>query len=170
MNRSSGLRKALESERGLSKSAKKELTKLQAAEEARKKEALSELDRTKLERDEAKTRLTTLEQQLETTRIESSVLFEAAKLRFVDPQDAIKMINRKDITIDAETGEVSGVAEALKALVKAKPYLVANGEEGDDKNKSKGKGIGNNTNKGPKGKEEEKPNAQEALAKSQVVL
>lgn len=137
-NHSAGLRKALTSERNINKSAKAELKKLQDADSKRKKEAMSELDRTKTERQEALDQVTGLQAKLKTERIESAVLFEAAKIGFVTPQDAIKLVDQADFKYDEESGKVDGVAKALKALAESKPYLVG-------KKAGNGQGVGTNT-------------------------
>ncbi|MBN1967534.1 MAG: hypothetical protein JW910_22960, partial [Anaerolineae bacterium] len=61
--------------------------------------------------------------------IENAVIAEAARDtdahgRLSDPADAVRMIDLSKITV-ADDGTVSGVAEAIKGLVEAKPYLVA---------------------------------------------
>ena len=124
IEQTTGLRKALTSERDMNKTSKTRLTALEQAEQDRKKAAMTELERTKTEKEEATAKVTSLEKDLETNRIESAVMFEAAKLNFVTPEDAIKLLDRTALKVDPETKKVVGVAEALTALSKAKPYLI----------------------------------------------
>lgn len=56
-------------------------------------------------------------------RINSAVALEAAKAGIADPADAIKLADFSKVAVD-DAGVVSGVAEAIADLVKAKPYLV----------------------------------------------
>lgn len=146
-DQTAGLRKALTSERGLNKEAKARLKQLEEAETRRQRESLTELDRTKAERDDFKGQVTGLQTQIETLRVESAVLFEAAKLRFVAPEDAIALLDRKALKV-GEDGKVEGVTEALKALAKAKPYLVAQPDKTGR--------IGTDTKIGANGKQEKK--------------
>jgi len=62
----------------------------------------------------------------------------AAGLKFVDPKDAFNLIDLGEIEIDEDTGEVSGVDKALKALAKAKPYLIASEESSSPGTPTKG--------------------------------
>lgn len=70
----------------------------------------------------ANERATTLEGQLKQTRIENAVTLEAAKLGVVDPIAAVKLLDQSGITV-SDDGTISGVAEAVKALQTASPYL-----------------------------------------------
>jgi hypothetical protein len=70
----------------------------------------------------ANERATTLEGQLKQTRIENAVTLEAAKLGVVDPVAAVKLLDQSNITV-GDDGTISGVAEAVKALQTASPYL-----------------------------------------------
>jgi len=70
----------------------------------------------------ANERATTLEGQLKQTRIENAVTLEAAKLGVVDPTAAVKLLDQSGISV-SDDGTISGVAEAVKALQTASPYL-----------------------------------------------
>lgn len=70
----------------------------------------------------ANERATTLEGQLKQTRIENAVTIEAAKLGVVDPTAAVKLLDQSGINV-SDDGTISGVAEAVKALQTASPYL-----------------------------------------------
>jgi len=121
-----GLKTALIKERKLnpeSKKAVEELAKLKEAEEKRKQAEMTDLQKAQADKKAADERAVKLTQDLETERIKNAVLAEASKANFADPQDAYAMIDRTELEIDKD-GKVSGVVEAIKALVKAKPYLV----------------------------------------------
>lgn len=55
--------------------------------------------------------------------IRAEVKAVAAELGIVDPDAAYALMDCSEVTVD-ESGQVQGVAEALKALTEAKPYLV----------------------------------------------
>jgi hypothetical protein len=140
-----GLRSALETERGDSKESKKELKRLKDEEDKRRKASMDELTLTKTNLGEATLKVTGLEAELTKTKIESKTLFMAAKMNFLDPADVLKLIDRTKVKVDPESGEVTGIEEQLKELVKAKPYLVDKKATGDLlgnnlRNKNKGKG------------------------------
>lgn len=54
--------------------------------------------------------------------IRSAVLLEASKAGIADPADALKLADLSKV--DLGEGGVTGAAEAVAALIKAKPYLV----------------------------------------------
>lgn len=64
-----------------------------------------------------------LEEQVATSKVDSAIQTEAVKNGIVDPDVALKLIDRGAIKI-GEDGSISGVAEAIKTLVAGKPYLV----------------------------------------------
>lgn len=55
--------------------------------------------------------------------VSAEIRVQAAALSFVDVSDACALIDRTSIKV-TDKGEVTGVKEALQALVKAKPHLV----------------------------------------------
>lgn len=67
------------------------------------------------ERDEAKSKLA---QSLQDNRI----TIEATKIGVVDIEAVLKLVDRTNIKVD-ENGNITGITEALTALVTAKPYL-----------------------------------------------
>lgn len=103
--------------------AKKERDELRAKEKKVEEERLrSQGEFQKLA--EAKEKENTeLKQQLQSTKIDSAIEKAAAKLGAVDPEAVLKLVNRTSIRVD-ETGEISGVTEAVDTLIKEKPYLV----------------------------------------------
>jgi hypothetical protein len=126
-----GLKTALIKERKLNPEGKKaveELQKLKADEEKRKQAEMTDLQKAEAAKKAADEKNLKLEEDLKTERIKNAVLAEASKQGFEDPQDAYAMIDRAELEISAD-GKVDGVEEAIKALVKAKPYLLGTGEE-----------------------------------------
>lgn len=91
----------------------------------------------------ANERATTLEAQLKQTRIENAVTLEAAKLGVVDPAAAVKLLDQSGISV-GEDGAISGVAEALKALQEASPYLFKTPAQGSVGSGNTNPGAGNN--------------------------
>ena len=59
----------------------------------------------------------------QTLRIRSAVELAAATLKFHQPEDAYLLADTTAITVSDE-GKVTGVDSALKALAKARPYLI----------------------------------------------
>jgi hypothetical protein len=121
-----GLKAALVSERTLSKDGKAALSQLKVLQEAeakRKTDEMSELDKTKAEKVAAEDKALKAQQELQTERVKSAVLAVAVKMSFIDPQDAYTLIDIATLET-SDDGKLTGVDEALKALVKAKPYLV----------------------------------------------
>ncbi len=99
--------------------------KLRAAEEQLKKHEdakLSDIEKATKERDEAVSRLTSLETQLKEQALRNAVFAEATKLGVIDPDAAFVLLPKDALKYD--DGKVSGVDKALADLVKAKPYLV----------------------------------------------
>lgn len=60
--------------------------------------------------------------QINRLTIQNAVIAEAAKAGIVDPMDAVRLADLANVKIEGST--VVGVAEAVKALAEAKPYLV----------------------------------------------
>ena len=107
------MKSAAKKAKDLEESQKSELQKERDAREKLEKESRAVLDR-------ANNRL-----------IDAEIKVLASKLGFVDPTDAIALIDRSDIKV-SDTGVVSGVKEAISALLEAKPHLKKEeGESGD---------------------------------------
>lgn len=66
--------------------------------------------------------VTTLKEQIKTSSINNSLIISASKLGIVDPDAALKLVDRSAISV-ADDGTVTGAEDALKKLVEAKPYL-----------------------------------------------
>lgn len=121
-----GLKSALVKERKLSpegKAALIELQKLKDADTQRKQAEMTDLQKAEAAKKASDEKATKLEGDLKTERIKNAVLAEASKANFADPQDAYAMIDHSELEISAD-GKVTGVVDAIKALVKSKPYLV----------------------------------------------
>lgn len=83
---------------------------------------------------EATDKLAAAESRVKDSLIASSVMAEAARMGFADPSDAVALLPAGAVTVgDGE--KVEGVAEALKALAKAKPHLLRGRGEGDSRDK-----------------------------------
>jgi alanyl-tRNA synthetase len=63
--------------------------------------------------------------------IRAAVRLEAAKLKFIDPEDA--MVDAVLSKVKADDNGVTGVTEALTEYVTAKPYLIFNGQPSNPK-------------------------------------
>jgi len=137
------LKNALVSERGLNKGVKDRLARLDVLEAAEKKKQeaeMTEVQKANAAREAAEAEQKRLKDELLDERIKNAVL--AAAKDFADPQDAYAMLDLDLLEIDEKTGKILGVEEAIKALVKKKPYLLGTEEarpryniEGSDKGK-----------------------------------
>lgn len=65
--------------------------------------------------------------------LELSVL-KNAKFQWQDPTLVVKLIDRADIKIDAKSGKVEGVEDALKTLAKNSPFLLKSESENSGDN------------------------------------
>jgi hypothetical protein len=61
----------------------------------------------------------------DSTRYESAIIAEAAKLNFNDPNDAVVMVDRSLLKL--VDGKVQGADVAVKALAESRKYLIKNG-------------------------------------------
>jgi len=128
----SGLKSALTSERGKARNAtklEKELKKFQDAEKAAEDKEKTDLEKlqdkyTALEGVHSK-----LESQLAEEKLKQAITSEAAKLKFSDPEDAFILLDPKRVEQDDE-GNPENIADLLKELAKAKPYLIDDGSGG----------------------------------------
>lgn len=119
---------------------RKKLEAYEEAERKRKEAEMSEKEKLEAKLAEAQAQAEQATQAANERLLRASVTAEAAKLDFADPADAWSMVDRDGLAIDDE-GEAQGVAEAVKALVKAKPYLVKR-KESHDLNGDNGRGRG----------------------------
>lgn len=112
---------------------KTKLTALEQAEEERKKAQMSEQDRLQAERDEALRKVSDVEASVSAKVTAANQRLISAEFRTLAreanvPADriaaALKLADLSEANVDDE-GNVSGVKEAVEALVSANPYLVA---------------------------------------------
>lgn len=147
-----GLKNALVAERTGNKEGRKKLQAFEAAEDARKKAAMTELERAKTEAQESSAKLTATQAELNVIKLRTAVEREAVKLGYADPEDAYKLLDTSALVLD-DKGVVEGLSEALKNLAKTKPYLLTPQKAAAVE---KGKGLGTDTGpkkKVPEGKE-----------------
>lgn len=92
--------------------------------------------------------------KLLTNAVNLSITKIAGELKFVDVEDAIAQVNRKDIEVDQDDDEPdqvevdeASVKEALKALAKKKPYLITKTDKAGTKTGDKFGGKGNKASK-----------------------
>jgi DNA-directed RNA polymerase beta subunit len=107
--------------------------KQKAAADAEK----SELDKAKQKALEEEQKRQTAEQQLQRERVDRLIEREATSLGFADVTDAVALVDRAQIA--EEEGKVTGVKEALTALLTAKPHLKKQGTT--DPNPAPGGGV-----------------------------
>jgi hypothetical protein len=109
----------------------KKLEKYQADEEQRKKDALSEVDRLKLEKQEALDKAATLESKYQAETIKHEIFAEAGKAqfgetkkqKFIDAETAYALLSKDEIE--------KGIPQALANLAKSKPFLLESVQAGD---------------------------------------
>lgn len=108
------------------------------------------------ERLAAEGRVTRLANRVRESAVDNVIIRLAPKLNFADPEDAVAMVNRKDIEVDQDDEDLTdveidedSVRDALKKLAKRKPHLLAksktNGtgdEEDDDPKRTTGSKFG----------------------------
>jgi hypothetical protein len=105
------------------KALEKRNAELEANEQKRKDAELSETERLKVQLAREQTEHQKTVAEMTTQRIKMAFLAEATKTNFNDPNDASSMADISTVTVE-DDGKVKGVEEAVKALVKAKPYLI----------------------------------------------
>jgi len=122
----------------------KKLEGFQAAEDKRKKDELTELERLKLEKKEAEEKATQAQAVLIAERTKYEVLAEAGKpqfgdkkLKFINPEIAFRLLSDED--------KAKGIINALTELAKENPFLLeqpaANGDGVGSPKKSNQKSL-----------------------------
>lgn len=104
----------------------KKAEEYESAESERKKKELEEKGEYQKLLEQEKNEKLQLQEQFKNERINNRIIAEALKAKVIDPDAAVALINKGDITVN-ENGEISGVTEAVAALVEAKPYLAGKG-------------------------------------------
>ena len=123
----------------LAKERKKWETEFAAkVDEERKKAAMTETERLKAEKEEAELKATQALAAANEILIRAEVKSIAADMGLVDGDAAYALIDRDGIEL--KSGKVTGVKEALEALVKEKPWI--------KKGETKGGSVGAGTNPG----------------------
>ena len=112
---------------------------LEAAEQARADAELSEAERANKRAAELEAELAKRDARIREAALRESVSNAANRLGIVDPDAASRLIDHASLEYDDESGRWSGVDEALAALVRERPWLVATGRDG-------GQGNGNPSN------------------------
>ncbi len=102
---------------------RKRLDALEADEAKRKEAELSEVEKADQRAKAAEAKAQNLEQRWRDGMLRSAVTLAATQAQFYDPEDAYRLADLTSLTAN-DDGTVTGVEEALKALVKAKPHLV----------------------------------------------
>jgi hypothetical protein len=99
------------------------LRKLEEDEEARKREAMSELDRLKADYETLKQRMADAGASRKDALIRAAVTAAASKAGLADVEDAMRLGALDSVTREGD--KVSGAEDVVAALVASKPYLVA---------------------------------------------
>ena len=99
------------------------LRKYEQEQQAKVNESMTAEERYKAELATLQQRLATAEQTAQDRLVRSAVVTAAAKAGFVDPDDAVALVDRGALEI-SEDGTVVGVDDAIRAIAKGKPYLV----------------------------------------------
>lgn len=122
-------RKALVERNRENQKLRARLDEIERRETERTEALLPEQEKTKRELVNAKARLTELESELATAkqqritaRIDYEIERQAVTL-FQNPELALRLVDRNLIDIDEETDKVTGIKEALFAVIKAYPDL-----------------------------------------------
>jgi len=109
------------------------------------KAQMSVEERLKAEKGEAETKANEAIVKANQRLVRSEILNKAANLGVIDTDAAYKLLDKDDIDVD-DDGNVTGVEEAIKALITAKPYLIKK-TSSDDTNKSGDDQQGSNNKK-----------------------
>lgn len=99
------------------------LRKYEQEQQAKANESLTAEERYKAELATLQQKLAAAEQAAQDRLVRSAVVTAAAKAGFVDPDDAVALVDRGTLEI-SEDGTVAGVDDAIRAIAKTKPYLV----------------------------------------------
>ena len=70
---------------------------------------------------EAQAQMKALSQQRTDALLKAAIMAEAGKLGFEYPEDVFRVVDRSEIDIDDETGEIIGAEDAVKAVAKSRP-------------------------------------------------
>lgn len=116
-------RRALKRANAEAAERRKRLKELEEAERKRQEAELSEKERLERTLAELQAERDTLLAQMTELRLRSAVERVAVRLGFRDPEDVYHLADLSGVEVD-DDGKVNGIEAALKALAKAKPYLL----------------------------------------------
>lgn len=105
---------------------------LKAAAKAKKEadeQSKSDLEKEKTRADNAEKEKNDALTTANTRLLNAEIKVFAVQAGFVDPADAVALVDRASIQVD-DNGNVTGAKEAIDALAKAKPHLVGTGKPG----------------------------------------
>jgi hypothetical protein len=109
---------ALTSANGEAAKSRHKANALEAAEEARKTAALSDLEKEKKRADDAEAREKTANEKAQTTALKAAFENAAYKAGVLHPEDVYLLADKSSVAVD-DDGKITGVTEAVKALVDA---------------------------------------------------
>ncbi len=131
----SGLKSALKKERDERRSLTKEIKELREFKEQADSKDKTEGEKATAAATKAQQKADRLAVKLRDTALENVVTKLATKHKFVDIDDALRLIDRSEIQIDQDEDDPSdltidekSVDKALKALAEKKPHLIGDGE------------------------------------------
>lgn len=102
---------------------KARLAELEKEQEEAKLSRKTKLEQEQAKREEATRKAQTLSSTNERLLLENAILKDS-KRDWHDPSAVIALLNRDDIEVDPESGNIEGIEEALSDLAKDKPFLV----------------------------------------------
>lgn len=159
-----GLKSALRKERKARRDFEKRFKALEKQQQTKDEQDQDELTRTKAERDAEKERTAKLAEGFVTTKVDNAVLREAQGMKFINPSNALALVDRGLIEVEQDDDDPSSVdldkesvKDALKQVAKENPHLLV--AEGDE-NASGGK-FGGSRNTGSN--EQKRKNQQEKV-------
>lgn len=116
------------------------LRKHEEAEEARKREQMSELEKAQADAAAAKEAAEKAEQARREALAEAALLNAAQEAKFADPTDAVALV-ASQVEYD-ESGRPANAADLVKGLIEAKPHLVQSAPGGSPGNPHRPGGSG----------------------------
>lgn len=133
-----GLKSALRKERQERKKLERELRVFQSAKQKADESEQSEATKAKEAAEAARLKAEKLAVKFAETAVNTAIMQASTKLKVRDLDAVIKLLNRGDIDVDQDDEDPSdvkvdskSVEDAVKALLKDKPYLVQEGSSGE---------------------------------------
>lgn len=117
---------------------RKQLDEYQAAEEKRKKDEMSEVERLKLEKQEAESKAAQAEATLKAERVKMEIFAEASKAQFGDKKQKFVKPEIAYQLLTDEQKNGGDIVSALKAMAKDNPFLLEQPPTGDGVGSPKG--------------------------------